>query len=70
MFNIPVSQTEFNENKPSYKWDDEKLIHYYKRKAREICLQLEKEEEYKKQGLLNYVPRQFKPNLDFKIKKK
>ena len=70
MFNIPVSQTEFNENKPSYKWDDEKLIHYYKRKVREICSQLEKEEEYKKQGLLNYVPRQFKPNLDFKFKRK
>ena len=31
--------------------DGEKLIHYYERKAREICFQLEKEDEYNKKGL-------------------
>ena len=67
---MPVSQTDIDDSKPSYKWDDEKLIHYYKRKAREICSQLEKEDEYKKKGLLNFVPRQFKPNLDFKFRRK
>ena len=33
---------------PSYKWEDEKLISYYKKRAREICAQLEKEEQTKK----------------------
>ena len=70
MFNMPVSQADNDDSKPSYKWDDEKLIHYYKRKAREICSQLEKEDEYKKKGLLNFVPKQFKPNLDFKFRRK
>ena len=69
MFHTPVSQSDLDDQKPSYKWDDEKLIHYYKRKAREICSQLEKEDEYNKKGLLNYVPRQFKPNFDFKFQK-
>ena len=58
-----------DDQRPSYKWDDEKIIHYYKRKAREICSLLEKEDAYKKKGLLNYVPRQFKPNLDFKFER-
>jgi hypothetical protein len=62
-----VSQNSIDDQTPSYKWDDEKIIIYYKRKAREICSQLEKEDEYKKKGLLNYVPRQFKPKLDFKF---
>jgi len=62
-----VSQNSIDDQTPSYKWDDEKIISYYKRKAREICSQLEKEDEYKKKGLLNYVPRQFKPKLDFKF---
>ncbi len=64
-----VSQNSIDDQTPSYKWDDEKIISYYKRKAREICSQLEKEDEYKKKGLLNYVPRQFKPKLDFKFQK-
>lgn len=64
-----VSQNSIDDQTPSYKWDDEKIINYYKRKAREICSQLEKEDEYKKKGLLNYVPRQFKPKLDFKFQK-
>ena len=62
-----VSQNSIDDQTPSYKWDDEKIIIYYKRKAREICSQLEKEDEYKKKGLLNYVPRHFKPKLDFKF---
>ena len=32
-------------------------------------IDLEKEDAYKKKGLLNYVPRQFKPNLDFKFER-
>ena len=64
---LPVSQNDLDDQKPSYKWDDEKLINYYKRKAREICYQLQKEEEYNKRGLLNYVPKQFKPKLEFKF---
>ena len=46
---------------PSYKWEDEKLISYYKKKAREICAQLQKEEYTKKKGLLNFNPSKFKP---------
>ena len=69
MNHIPVSQSDYDDQRPSYKWDDEKLIHYYKRKAREICYQLEKEDEFKKKGLINYVPKQFKPNLDFKFQR-
>ena len=64
---LPVSQKDLDDQKPSYKWDDEKLINYYKRKTREICYQLQKEEEYNKKGLLNYVPKHFKPKLDFKF---
>ena len=60
-------QNDIDDQTPSYKWDDEKLINYYKRKAREICYQLQKEEEYNKKGLLNYVPKHFKPKLDFKF---
>ena len=60
-------QNDVDDQTPSYKWDDEKLINYYKRKAREICYQLQKEEEYNKKGLLNYVPKHFKPKLDFKF---
>ena len=52
---------------PSYKWEDEKLISYYKKRAREICAQLEKEELTKKKGLLNFNPSQFKPKFDFKF---
>ena len=52
---------------PSYKWEDEKLISYYKKKAREICAQLEKEELTKKKGLLNIFPNQFKPQFNFKF---
>ena len=69
MNHIPASQSDYDDQRPSYKWDDEKLIHYYKRKAREICYQLEKEDEFKKKGLINYVPKQFKPNLDFKFQR-
>jgi hypothetical protein len=69
MYHLPVSQTDVEDQKPSYKWDDEKLISYYKKKAREICSQLEKEDEYKKKGLLNYVPKQFKPNFNFKFQR-
>ena len=43
-----VSQNSIDDQTPSYKWDDEKIISYYKRKAREICSQLEKEDEYRK----------------------
>ena len=64
---LPVSQKDLDDQKPSYKWDDEKLINYYKRKTREICYKLQKEEEYNKKGLLNYVPKQFKPKFDFKF---
>jgi len=67
MFNLPVSQNDIDDQTPSYKWDDDKLIAYYKKKAREICSQLEKEDEYKKKGLINYVPRQFKPKFNFKF---
>ena len=69
MFHLPVSQNDIEDQKPSYKWDDEKLISYYKKKAREICSQLEKEDEYKKKGLLNYVPKHFKPNFNFKFQR-
>ncbi len=69
MYHSPVSNTEIEDQRPSYKWDDEKLISYYKKKAREICSQLEKEDEYKKKGLLNYVPQKFKPNFNFKFQK-
>ena len=69
MYHLPVSKTDVEDQKPSYKWDDEKLISYYKKKAREICSQLEKEDEYKKKGLLNYVPKQFKPNFNFKFQR-
>jgi hypothetical protein len=69
MYHLPGSQTDIEDQKPSYKWDDEKLISYYKKKAREICSQLEKEDEYKKKGLLNYVPKQFKPNFNFKFQR-
>ena len=53
---------------PSYKWEDEKLISYYKKRAREICAQLEKEEFTKKKGLLNFTQGRFKPNFDFKFR--
>ena len=69
MNQLPVSKNNIEDQKPSYKWDDEKLISYYKKKAREICSQLEKEDEYKKKGLLNYVPQKFKPNFNFKFQK-
>ena len=46
-----VSQ-QFIPETPSYKWEDEKLITYYKKRAREICAQLELEERNKKKGLL------------------
>ena len=69
MFQMPVIENNNDDQRLSYKWDDEKIIHYYKRKAREICSLLEKEDAYKKKGLLNYVPRQFKPNLDFKFER-
>ena len=53
---------------PSYKWEDEKLISYYKKRAREICAQLEIEERTKKKGLLNFNPSQFKPKFNFKFR--
>ena len=55
---------------PSYKWEDEKLITYYKKRAREICAYLEKEEQTKKKGLLNFNPSKFKPKFDFKFRNK
>ena len=55
---------------PSYKWEDEKLISYYKKRAREICAQLQKEEYTKKKGLLNFNPSKFKPKFDFKFHSK
>ena len=39
---------KFLSETPSYKWEDEKLISYYKKKTREICALLEKEELSKK----------------------
>ena len=59
---------EYLSETPSYKWEDEKLISYYKKRAREICAQLEKEEQTKKKGLLNFNPGQFKPKFDFKFR--
>ena len=61
------SQNEYFSEKPSYKWEDEKLISYYKKCARLICAKLEKEELTKKKGLLNYKQNQFKPKFDFKF---
>jgi len=61
------SQNEYFSEKPSYKWEDEKLISYYKKCARLICAKLEKEELTKKKGLLNYNQNQFKPKFDFKF---
>ena len=61
-----VKSEQIPEN-PSYKWEDEKLISYYKKKAREICAQLEKEELTKKKDLLNLFPSQFKPQFNFKF---
>ena len=62
-----VSQ-QFIPETPSYKWEDEKLITYYKKRAREICAQLELEERNKKKGLLNFSPTQFKPKFNFKFR--
>jgi hypothetical protein len=62
-----VSQ-QFIPETPSYKWEDEKLITYYKKRAREICAQLELEERNKKKGLLNFSPIQFKPKFNFKFR--
>ena len=61
-------KNEFIPETPSYKWEDEKLISYYKKRAREICAQLEKEELTKKKGLLNFNPNQFKPKFNFKFR--
>ena len=60
---------KFLSETPSYKWEDEKLISYYKKKTREICALLEKEELSKKKSLLNYNPTQFRPKFDFKFNK-
>ena len=66
MYQTGVSKNSTCEDEnPSYKWDDEKIISYYKRRAREICYQLTKEEQIKKKGLLNYIPKTFKPKFNF-----
>ena len=64
---LHVKQEIISEN-PSYKWEDEKLISYYKKRAREICAQLEKEEQTKKKGLLNFNQNHFKPKFDFQFR--
>lgn len=49
-----ILKNNFDE-KPSYKWQDEKIINYYKKKAREICAILEKEEKKNMQTLGDYA---------------
>ena len=62
-----MESQEFIQETPSYKWEDEKLISYYKKRTRELCAKLEIEERTKKKGLYNFNPNQFKPKFNFQF---
>jgi hypothetical protein len=67
---MEASPNDLDSGIPNYKWDEEKLIMYYKKRVREICAEIVKADENKKKGLINYIPGKFKPNFDFKFQNK